>query len=142
MGKHNMIHAPRIGEVYLMNFGTDKDGSEQCGMRPGVVFQNNVGNKYSPNVIALPLTSSLKKLGQPTHVLVRANGSGLRVDSIVLCENPECISKDRVGKYITTLSGADMRRVIEASLLATSAISLLDLHTLLRTWKAAASLNL
>lgn len=50
---------PRIGEVYNMYFnGT---GSEQSGWRPGVVFQNNIGNSKSPNIIALPLTSSLKK---------------------------------------------------------------------------------
>lgn len=56
---------PQIGEVYLMKFSGS--GSEQVGWRPGLVFQNNVGNSHSPNVIALPLTSSIKKTSQPTH---------------------------------------------------------------------------
>lgn len=50
--------SPKIGEVYLMNFGGTE--SEQSGWRPGLIFQNNIGNEYSPNVIALPLTTSLK----------------------------------------------------------------------------------
>ena len=62
---------PQIGDVYHMYFSGD--GNEQQGWRPGLVFQNNVGNKYSPNIIALPLTSSLKKLNQPTHVLLPAD---------------------------------------------------------------------
>ena len=60
---------PQIGEVYLMKFSGS--GSEQVGWRPGLVFQNNVGNSHSPNVIALPLTSSIKKTSQPTHVFVK-----------------------------------------------------------------------
>ena len=63
------------------------------GWRPGVVFQNNIGNAKSPNIIALPLTTCLKKLNMPTHVLVRADESGLKKDSMVLCENPERMSR-------------------------------------------------
>ena len=71
---------PCIGDIYFMRFGGS--GSEQNGWRPGLVFQNNVGNAYSPNVIALPLTSSLKKVGQPTHVVLPAAETGLPKDSI------------------------------------------------------------
>jgi len=122
-----------------MNFGGS--GSEQSGWRPGLVFQNNVGNAHSPNIIALPLTSSIKKLGQPTHVLLRAQETGLRMDSVVLCENPERMSKERIGKFITKLPDQDMKRVTEANLLATSAIAYLDIETLMRVWRAAATLN-
>lgn len=73
---HNEQRVPQIGEVYLMNFGGS--GCEQNGWRPGVVFQNNVGNAHSPNIIALPLTSSIKKAGQPTHVVIKSADSGLR----------------------------------------------------------------
>jgi len=131
--------APQIGDIYLMNFGGE--GSEQSGWRPGLVFQNNTGNAYSPNIIALPLTSSIKKLGQPTHVLLRAQETGLRMDSVVLCENPERMSKERIGKFITKLPDQDMKRVTEANLLATSAIAYLDIETLMRVWRAAATLN-
>ena len=116
-------------------------GSEQSGWRPGLVFQNNVGNSYSPNIIALPLTSSLKKLGQPTHVLIPSQGTGLRKDSMVLCENPERMSKDKIGQYITTLSEKYMSKVAAANLLATSAIAFIDPDILLALWQKANSLN-
>lgn len=122
-----------------MRFGGS--GSEQSGWRPGLVFQNNTGNLYSPNVIALPLTSSLKKLGQPTHVVLPAAETGLPRDSMVLCENPERMSKDRVGRYITTLPRSFMAQVARASILATSAIAFLEPETLMDIWRQACSLN-
>ena len=130
---------PKIGEVYNMLFsGT---GCEQHGWRPGVVFQNNSGNKYSPNLIALPFTSSLKHLHLPTHVLIKSAETGLLRDSVVLCENPERISKDRVGKYITTLSDEYMKKIAVASLIATSAISFMDQEALLSAWQLAMKIN-
>ena len=130
---------PKIGEVYMMQFGGS--GSEQKGLRPGIVFQNNVGNTYSPNVIALPMTSVIKKRNQPTHVFLDAKSHGLKRDSVVLCENPECMSKEKIGAFITKLSDEDMKRITEANLIATSAIAFLDLETLTRAWKKASSLN-
>lgn len=100
-----------------------------------------MGNAYSPNIIALPLTSSLKKTNQPTHVIIKAADSGLRRDSMVLCENPERMSKERLGQYITTLSEEYMKQVTEANLLATGAIAYLDIEALLAVWKKAAALN-
>ncbi len=138
MKKENEFH-PQIGEVYLMDF--NGSGSEQTGVRPGLVFQNNTGNLYSPNIIALPLTSAVKKIGQPTHVILRAKSTGLHMDSVVLCENPERMSKGRLGKYIAKLSENDMKRVAIGSLLATSAIAFLDKDALLNAWTSARSLN-
>lgn len=129
----------KIGEVYLMKFSGENN--EQCGWRPGVVFQNNVGNMFSPNIIALPLTSSVKKCSQPTHVVVYAENSGLLQDSMVLCENPQRMSKRNIGKYITTLSDEYMKQIAAGSLLATSAISYLDLESLLSVWKQTSVLN-
>ena len=108
---------------------------------PVLFFQNNVGNAHSPNIIALPLTSSIKKAGQPTHVVIKSADSGLRLDSMVLCENPECMSKERIGQYITTLSNRYMRQIAAANLLATSAISFLDTEVLLAVWHKAIRLN-
>lgn len=116
-------------------------GSEQNGWRPGLVFQNNVGNSHSPNIIALPLTSSIKKANQPTHVILNAADTGLKRDSMVLCENPERMSKDRVGQYITSLSDTYMRQIAEANLLASSAISYLDIKALVAIWEKALALN-
>ena len=130
---------PKIGDVYLIRF--EGTGNEQRGVRPGLIFQNNVGNTFSPNVIALPLTSSIKKVGQPTHVLVPSNGTGLARDSVVLCENPERISKDRLVCYITTLPDEYMEQIAVASLLASSAISFIDIEKLMLIWEKAVSLN-
>ena len=130
---------PQIGEIYLMKFGGE--GSEQTGLRPGLVFQNNTGNIYSPNIIALPITSALKKAGQPTHVVLYASDTGLKRDSIVLCENPERLSKAKVGRYITKLPDRYMRQIAEASLLATSIISYLDVDVLHSIWQKASELN-
>lgn len=130
----------RIGEVYLMNFGGQ--GNEQKGWRPGIVFQNNLGNTHSPNIIALPLTSSLKKQNQPTHVVIPANEyTGLAKDSMVLCENPERMSKDRIGAYLTTVPNEYMAQIAIANLLATSAISFVEPEALLLAWQKSLALN-
>jgi mRNA interferase MazF len=131
--------APKIGDIYLMNFGGS--GSEQVGLRPGVVFQNNVGNSHSPNIIALPITSAVKKMGQPTHVFLSQSDTGLLRDSVVLCENPERMSKEKLGRFICRLSDDYMKRITEANLLATSAIAFLDIETLMKVWRKAAALN-
>ncbi|MCM1222382.1 MAG: type II toxin-antitoxin system PemK/MazF family toxin [Lachnospiraceae bacterium] len=134
--KERMLH---IGDVYLMRF--TGGNNEQNGWRPGLVFQNNTGNLYSPNIIALPLTSSIKKVDQPTHVVIKASDSGLRKDSMVLCENPERMSKNNIGQYITTLSDNYMKKIAIASVLATSIISYLDADVLLSAWKRSLTLN-
>lgn len=132
-------HVPQIGDIYFMRFSGSE--SEQNGWRPGLVFQNNLGNTYSPNIIALPLTSSIKKSNQPTHVLLPSNDTGLIKDSMVLCENPERMSKNRMGAYITTLSEKYMSKVAVANLLASSAISFVDPDVLLSVWQEATALN-
>lgn len=131
--------APRIGDVYMVMFeGTD---SEQKGCRPALIFQNNVGNAHSPNVIVLPLTSKLKKANQPTHVFIPANGTGLKRDSMVLCENPICISKSKLGAYITTLSDEYMGEIAQANILASSAIAFIDPSVMVVLWEKALKLN-
>ena len=130
---------PLIGEVYMVK--SDGNGSVQRGYRPALVFQNNVGNRYSPNVVVLPITSAHKKTNQPTHVLVSAAESGLRMNSMVLCENPQCISKEQLGEYMTTLPEEYMKQVAAASLLANSAISYLDITMLVALLEKATKLN-
>lgn len=139
MGLHYEERHPQIGDVYLMNFGGQ--GNEQKGWRPGLVFQNNLGNQHSPNIIALPLTTSLKKASQPTHVVIPAEGTGLIRDSMVLCENPERMSKDRMGNYLTTIPKEYMAKIAVANLLATSAISFIEPDLLLTVWQRALTLN-
>lgn len=131
--------SPKIGEVYLVGlYGSDH---EQTGTRPCVVFQNNVGNKFSPNVIIIPLTSKLKKPGQPTHVFLEASKTGLALDSMALCENPMCVSKLKLGRYITKLPDSYMEKIAIGNILATSSISFIDNCDLEKIREKAVALN-
>lgn len=77
----------------------DRDGSIQSGYRPGIVIQNNIGNTYSPTLIAIPLTSKIKNLDQGTHMLIECNDeNGLKVDSMLLAEQIATIDKHNVKK--------------------------------------------
>lgn len=135
----NTSRQPQIGDVFYMRFGGS--GSEQGGWRPGIVFQNNIGNVHSPNIIALPLTCRIKKTRQPTHVILPADKTGLQRDSMALCENPERMSKERIGSYITTLPDDFMAEIAAANVLASSAIAFVDPDALLMLWQKAVALN-
>lgn len=139
MNNTQNARVPKIGDVYMAMF--DGDDSEQTGLRPALIFQNNVGNRHSPNVIVLPLTSKVKKKYLPTHVVVPATGTGLDRTSMVLCENPMCISKNKLGAYCTTLPNEYMGKIAEAHLLATSAISFVDPAVMASIWEKASKLN-
>lgn len=77
----------------------DNNGSVQSGYRPGIVIQNDVGNKYSPTLIVMPLTSKMKNLDQATHLLIKCNKeNGLRTDSILLAEQISTIDKNKAQK--------------------------------------------
>lgn len=138
MKSSNNTKNPKIGDIYLVYF--DGSGNEQKGFRPGLVFQNNVGNEHSPNLIVLPLTSALKKTNQPTHVFIPKD-VGLRKDSMVLCENPKCMSKYKLGEYITTLPEAYMAQVAVGNILSSSAIAFIDPDLLMSVWQKALALN-
>ena len=131
--------APAFGEIYLMKF--EGTGNEQNGVRPGVVFQNNVGNVHSPNIIALPITSAIKKTTQPTHVVVYAEDSDLLKDSMVLCENPEKMSKAKLIKKIGHLSDEYMRKVCMANAIATGVLAFLSMEDVMAVWKKSVQLN-
>lgn len=129
----------QIGDVYLMSF--DGIGSEQRGVRPGVVFQNNLGNQTSPNIIALPLSSRLKKTKMPTHIVLKADEYNLVADSVVLCENPQRMSKERIIKPITRLDEKAMKDIAIGSILSSSVIAFLSEQELLQAWDTARKLN-
>lgn len=124
---------PRLGDIYLMSFSGV--GSEQKGVRPGIIFQNDIGNDRSPNVIALPLTTRIKNLTQPTHVLLPAEKYNLLADSLVLCENPQRMSKSRLLKYLGALEEEDIKSIAIGNILSSSAIALLSEEELLDVWK-------
>lgn len=89
-------------------------GSEQGGVRPVLVIQNDVGNRYSPTVIVLAVTGQLNKAKLPTHVSVAAQGNGLQKDSVVLAEQIRTLDKRRLKERIGCLTPEQMERVSEA----------------------------
>ncbi|MDE5754670.1 MAG: type II toxin-antitoxin system PemK/MazF family toxin [Oscillospiraceae bacterium] len=103
------IRTIRRGDIYLIDCGKTV-GSEQGGIRPAVVIQNNMGNRYSPTTIVAMITSSTKK-HLPTHVQI---DRGLEMQSCVLLEQIRTISIDRLKQYIVTLDRSDMIRIDNA----------------------------
>ena len=89
-------------------------GSEQGGIRPVLVIQNDVGNRYSPTVIVLAVTGQLNKARLPTHVPIACEGTGLVKDSVVLAEQIRTLDKRRLRERIGTLRPEVMARVGEA----------------------------
>ena len=89
-------------------------GSEQGGIRPVLVIQNDVGNRCSPTVIVLAVTGQMNKARLPTHVPVAHEGTGLLKDSVVLAEQIRTLDKRRLRERIGTLRPEVMARVSEA----------------------------
>ena len=88
-------------------------GSEQGGIRPVVIIQNDIGNRYSPTVICAAITSKINKAKMPTHVAIQANELELMRDSVVLLEQIRTIDKKRLKDRICHLSQESMGRVDE-----------------------------
>lgn len=78
-------------------------GSEQGGVRPVLIVQNDVGNKYSPTVIAAAITSQINKAKMPTHIEIKAEDYGLNKDSVILLEQVRTIDKKRLREKIGRL---------------------------------------
>ena len=89
-------------------------GSEQGGVRPVLIVQNDMGNKYSPTVIAAAITSRKTKTQLPTHIQVNADGCGLVKDSIVLLEQIRTLDKRRLKEHMGSLGSGEMNRVNRA----------------------------
>ena len=113
------------GQVFLVDFDPVK-GSEQGGIRPALVIQNNTGNLYSPTLIVAPVTSSLKpKL--PVHLPV-SGISALKKNSTLLLEQIRVVDKSRVGKYLGSVTNVAMR-LIDAAIAASLDIRHQDRET-------------
>ena len=86
-------------------------GSEQGGVRPVIVIQNNIGNKYSPTIIVAAITSQINKAKLPTHIEISANEYGLSKDSVILLEQIRTIDKKRIREKIGCLDNNMMLKV-------------------------------
>lgn len=101
------------GDVFCASL--EGDGSIQNGMRPVVIIQNDIGNKYSPTVIIAAITSQIKKMNQPTHVIIRKdNINNLKYDSIILLEQIRTINKSYLFDKIGRLNEKDIQKLNSA----------------------------
>lgn len=89
-------------------------GCEQGGIRPVLIIQNNIGNRYSPTVIAAAITSRTDKGHLPTHIEINGRQHGLRNNSIVLLEQVRTIDRFRLREYIGRLNGQTLEQVNRA----------------------------
>ena len=105
------------GELYYADL-SPVVGSEQGGIRPVLVVQNDVGNKYSPTVIAAAVTSRINKAKLPTHIELNAVEYGLSKDSVVLLEQIRTLDKRRLKERICELSPKTMIMVDDALLIS------------------------
>ena len=93
-------------------------GSEQGGIRPVLVVQNDVGNKYSPTVIAAAVTSKINKAKLPTHIELPSESYGLARDSVILLEQIRTLDKRRLKERIGELNELTMSKVDKAILIS------------------------
>ena len=101
------------GELYYADL-SPVVGSEQGGVRPVLIVQNDVGNKHSPTVIAAAITSRRDKAQLPTHIDLNAVACGLQKDSVVLLEQIRTIDKKRLKEKMGELDPTSMSRVNSA----------------------------
>lgn len=107
----------RRGELYYADL-SPVIGSEQGGVRPVLVVQNDIGNKYSPTIIAAAITSQINKAKLPTHIEISGSGYGLNKDSVILLEQIRTLDKKRLKERIGELPGVTMQKVNEALLIS------------------------
>ena len=105
------------GDIFFANLDPVV-GSEQGGVRPVLIVQNDRGNRFSPTVIAAAMTSRLSKHDLPTHVWIAAQDSGLSRDSLVLCEQIRTLEKSRLRGKVGRVAGLALSRVDRALLAA------------------------
>ena len=108
-----MTSGVKRGDIYYADL-SPVVGSEQGGVRPVLIVQNDTGNKYSPTVIAAAITSQINKAKLPTHIEVNAQMYGLSKDSVILLEQVRTIDKKRLKEKIGRLDDELMNKVNEA----------------------------
>lgn len=107
------------GDLYFADLENQVIGSEQAGIRPVVIIQNDIGNFYSPTVIIAPITSKvIVKSKLPTHVILNASSKRLPKKSMILAEQIRVIDKIRLRQYIGALDDAELKALNKALLIA------------------------
>lgn len=114
----------KIADVVWVKFNSDEH--VQGGIRPAVIIQNNIGNKYSPTVMVVPLTSRLTKAKLPTHVKIPEGVAGLTKESIAQCEGIRVVPKSSIKGSIGTMPHKYMALIAIASIISTPTIGYLS----------------
>ena len=95
----------KMFDIIYVDFSDNKIGSEQSGIHPYIIIQNNIGNKHCPTVLGMSLTSVLKKEYMPTHCIIhKTTENGLKHDSMLLGETLTQISKERIINKIGSIT--------------------------------------
>ena len=97
-------------------------GSEQGGVRPVLIIQNDTGNRHSPTVICAAITSKMNKAKLPTHVEINAERYGIMKDSVILLEQVRTIDKSRLKEKVCHLDDEILKKINEALLVSLSLI--------------------
>ena len=116
-GKYSITECDSVsikrGDIYYADL-SPVVGSEQGGVRPVLIVQNNVGNRFSPTVIAAAITSRQSKAKLPTHIPLYSGASGLSKDSVVLLEQVRTIDKRRLREKMGTVDEQSMSAIDNA----------------------------
>lgn len=113
----------RRGDIFYADL-SPVVGSEQGGVRPVLIIQNDIGNKYSPTVIIAAITSQINKAKLPTHIEINAKQYGLPKDSVILLEQVRTIDKRRFIEKICKLDDEMMRKVNEGLMVSLGLIEI------------------
>lgn len=118
MRENNNMEIKR-GDLFYAALDETYVGSEQTGVRPVVILQNNIGNEYSPTVIVAPITSKVNsKSIIPTHVYIKGYKNRLKQNSLILTEQIRAIDKQRLRYYIGALDIGELRKVDNALIIS------------------------
>lgn len=117
-----MENLVKRGDIYFADLSPIV-GSEQGGVRPVLVIQNDVGNRYSPTVIVSAITSQLSKAKLPTHIELSSSDYHLPKNSVVLLEQIRTLDKRRLKEKITVIDEAKMKEINKALLISLGFVS-------------------
>ncbi len=119
------MQSVRRGDIFYADL-SPVVGSEQGGIRPVLILQNDIGNKHSPTVIIAAITSQINKSKLPTHLSIRADQFGIAKDSVVLLEQLRTIDKKRLREKVCHIDSENMKKVDYALKIS---LGLIDLST-------------
>jgi len=114
--RHSVLQVRR-GDIFYADL-SPVIGSEQGGVRPVLIIQNDVGNKYSPTVICAAITSQINKAKLPTHIEIESVNSTLVKDSVILLEQIRTIDKKRLREKICRLDDKLMKKINRAVMIS------------------------